>query len=124
MGSFDSKVSEGGGLFALPLMVKNSPYFNLGKCLRQGDPLSPLLFNLVLDVFIRMLMKTASKNYISGFMNSIHPEGILRLQYVDDIPMFPRHNFVDATHLEWIMICFEQISRMKINYGKSDIWFL
>ena len=33
---------------------------------RQGDPLSPLFFNLVADIFTRMLIKAASNNLISS----------------------------------------------------------
>lgn len=33
---------------------------------RQGDPLSPLLFNLVVDVFVRMLVKGGQVGLIKG----------------------------------------------------------
>ena len=39
---------------------EDGPFIKTGKGLRQGDPLFPLLFNLVADVFTRMLMKAAS----------------------------------------------------------------
>jgi hypothetical protein len=68
-----------------------------------------------------MLIKDARMNYISGFMNSIHPEDVLSLQYVDDALLFLRHSYEDATHLKWIMVCFELISGMKINYSKSGM---
>jgi hypothetical protein len=110
-----------GGSICINLNNENSPFFSRGKGLRQGDPLSPLLFNLVADVFSRMLMKAASKTYISRFMSFIYPEGVLSLQYADDTLLFFKHNYVDATHLKWVMVCFVQISRMKINYGKSDM---
>jgi hypothetical protein len=92
-----------------------------GKGLRQGDPLSPLLFNLVVDVFTRMLMKAARTNYISGFMTSIYPGGVLSLQYADDTLLFLKHDLVSAGHLKWIMVYFEQLSGMKINYNKSGM---
>jgi hypothetical protein len=101
--------------------MKIAPSFALVKVLGRGDPLSPLLFNLVADVFTGMLMKAASKTYISRFMSSIYPEEVLSLRYVDDTLLFFKHSYVDATHLKWVMVCFEQISGMKINYGKSDM---
>jgi hypothetical protein len=44
---------------------------SLVKALGKGDPLSPLLFNLVVDVFIRMLIKVANKSYITGLINTL-----------------------------------------------------
>jgi hypothetical protein len=41
-------------------------FFQTGKGLRQGDPLSPLLFNLVVDVLSRMLQKAANVELIRG----------------------------------------------------------
>jgi hypothetical protein len=69
-----------GGLISIRVNDEISPYFKPGKGLRQGDPLSPLLFNLVIDVFSRMLVKAAMRGYISGFMNSQSPEGVISLQ--------------------------------------------
>jgi hypothetical protein len=66
------ELSEGGSLF-IRLNEENSPYFKRGKGLRQGGPLSPLLFNLVLDVFSRMLVKAVVNGHITGLMGSLHP---------------------------------------------------
>jgi hypothetical protein len=52
------------GSIAMRLNDENSSFFKAGKGLRQGDPLSPLLFNLVIDVFIKMMSKAAKKGYI------------------------------------------------------------
>ena len=46
-----------GGSVGVNLNGEESSFFNPGKGLRQGDPISPLLFNLVVDVLNRMLEK-------------------------------------------------------------------
>jgi hypothetical protein len=100
---------------------ENSPLFSPGKGLRQGDPLSHLLFNLVGDVFTRMLIKAARKGHIIGFMSSLYHEGVLSLQYADDTLLFLKHDNSSAGILKWTMVCFEQLSGLKINYNKSDL---
>jgi hypothetical protein len=110
-----------GGSISIRVNDGNSSYFKAGKGLRQGDPLSPLMFNLVVDVFTRLLTKATAKNYITGFMDNLYPEGIISLQYVDDTLLFLKHEYTEACHLKWLMICFEQLSEMKINYNKNDL---
>jgi hypothetical protein len=75
----------------------------------------------VVDVFSRMLAKAASKGYITGLMSSLYPEGVLNLQYTDDTLLFLDHSYRVACHLKWLLVCFERLSGMKINYHKSDL---
>jgi hypothetical protein len=32
-----------------------------------------------------------------------------------------KHDYDAACYLKWVMVCFEQIAMMKINYNKSDL---
>jgi hypothetical protein len=57
------KVIQGGSI-CIRINDENSVYFKPGKGLRQGDPLSPIMFNLVADIFTRMLMKAARSNLV------------------------------------------------------------
>jgi hypothetical protein len=82
--------------------------------------LSHLLFNLVVDVFTRML-KAAHRGYISGFMDDMYPEGVISLQYASDTLLFLSHGDDSANHLKWLMIYFEKLSGMRINYHKTDL---
>jgi hypothetical protein len=68
-----------GGSIAIRLNDENKPYFSPGKGLRQRDPLYPLLFNLVVDIFTRILIKAATKGYIHGLMQYACPEGVINL---------------------------------------------
>jgi hypothetical protein len=59
--------------------------------------------------------------YITGLMGTLYPEGVISLQYADDTLLFMKHDYQSACHLKWLLICFEQLSSMKIKYNKSDL---
>jgi hypothetical protein len=59
------------GSLCVKINDEDSKYFRTERGLRQGDPLSPLLFNLVTDVFTRMLMKVADQSLISGQLSNV-----------------------------------------------------
>ena len=58
----------GGGSFCVRINDHNSSYFKAGKGLKQGDPSSPILFNLVADVFSKILFKAAGLGSLRGFL--------------------------------------------------------
>ena len=62
--------------------------FKPGKGLRQGDPISPLLFNLVEDVLTRMLKKASEQGLIRGLLTDFREGGVISLQYADDTILF------------------------------------
>lgn len=74
--------------FSVRINDTNGPYFVGWESLKQGGPLSPLLFNLVADVFSKMLFKAARHGIISGLLPHIIPGGVVSLQYVDDTLLF------------------------------------
>jgi hypothetical protein len=67
------------GSITIRLNDTNSGFFSPGKGLRQEDPLSLLLFNLVVDVFTRMLVKATQRGHITGLMPSLYPEVVISL---------------------------------------------
>jgi hypothetical protein len=56
--------------------------------LRQGDPLSPLLFNLVSDTLATMLENAKKAGEIKGLVPHLIEGGITHLQYADDTIVF------------------------------------
>jgi hypothetical protein len=87
--------------------MKLAHILSLVKVLHKGILSPPLLFNLVIDVFSRMLAKAARRGHIRGFMNSLSPEGVISLQYANDTLIFLNHDYVTACYLKWVMVCFE-----------------
>jgi hypothetical protein len=79
-----------GGSVGVNLNGEESNLFKPGNGLRQGDPISPLLFNLVGDVLTKMLQKGAGKGIIRGIAEEFREGGIISLQYADDTILFSR----------------------------------
>ena len=75
------------------VLVNGSPegYFGCSHGLRQGDPLSPLLFFFIMEVLSRLLKKTEECNLILGFhVGSMNSVGVCisHLLFVDDTILF------------------------------------
>lgn len=80
-----------------------------------------MLFNLVADVFSRMLAKATKENIIAGIIPHIIPNSLISLQYADDTILFLDPNPDYAKNLKWLLACFEKLSGMRINYDKCEL---
>jgi hypothetical protein len=60
-------------------MMRLALISSLAKALGKGTLSPPLLFNLIIGVFSRLLVKAARGGYIAGFMNSLSPVGVISL---------------------------------------------
>jgi hypothetical protein len=56
-----------GGSVGVTLNGQDSSFFKTGKGLRQGDPLSPMLYNLIGDVLTKMLSRLQMQISFTGF---------------------------------------------------------
>ena len=104
------------------IVINGSPcgFFGSSRGLRQGDPLSPLLFVLVMEALGRMLDKVVLEGRMLGFsVGKLEGRSmaVSHLLFVDDTLIFCE------TDLDQIMILiwFEAVSGLKINLGKSEI---
>jgi hypothetical protein len=88
---------------------------------RQGDHLSLLLFNFVIDVLIRMVISAQQNLFVTGLAENLTTKGIAILQYVDITMMYPENNVEIARNVKLMLYLFEQMSSLKINFDKSEI---
>jgi hypothetical protein len=105
----------GGSMSVLANGGERNP-FKTCKGLRQGDPLFPLLFNLVGDVISKMLRG----GQISGLLNDFRVGGVIALQYADDTLLFSSCQDHHLTNLKRILMLFERVSGMRINFHKIE----
>jgi hypothetical protein len=98
------------------------PYFQTKKGLRQGDPLSPILFNIVVDMLAVLIARAKEVGLIDGVVPHLVQDGLSILQYVDDTVIFLGHDVEKVVNLKLILSTFEQLSGLKINYHKSEIF--
>lgn len=97
-------------------------YFRSYKGLRQEDPLSPLLFNLVADALSVILEKAKSMGVIHGVVPELVEGGLTYLQYADDTILFLQNSKEDIINLKFILFYYEEMSGMRINYSKSEVF--
>jgi hypothetical protein len=98
-------------------------YFQTLKGLRQGDPVSPMLFNIVVDMLAIMIERAKNNGLIEGVIPHL-VDGVLSiLQYADDTILFMKHDIEKAQNLKLILLAFEQLSGLKINFHESEFFF-
>jgi hypothetical protein len=74
-----------GGSVAIKVNDDIGKYFQTKKGLRQGDPLSPMLFNIVADMLAVMIERAKAGGQIEGVVPHLVDGGLSILQYIDDI---------------------------------------
>ena len=84
-------------------------FFGSFRGLRQGDPLSPLLFLLIMEVLSRILKKTKENNLIQGFhVGAVNSVGvrISHLLFADDTILFCDASKEQLLSIRLVLSCF------------------
>jgi hypothetical protein len=97
-------------------------YFQTKRGLRQGDPMSPILFNIVADMVTILIKRAKEYGQINGIIPHLIDDGLSILQYADDTIIFLDHDLEQAKNMKLILTVFEQLSCLKINFHKSEIF--
>jgi hypothetical protein len=111
-----------GGSVAVKVHDDIGHYFQTKKGLRQDDPLSPLLFNVVADMLAILIERAKNNGDFNGVVPHLVDGDLSILQYADDTILFMEHNLNDAKNLKLVLSTFEQLSGLKINYHKSELY--
>jgi len=98
--------------------------FRSSRGLRQGDPLSPLLFVMVMEVFSRMTYAAVDSGRLSGFSVGSSSQVAMKvshLLFADDTLIFCDPVVDQVRDLRCLLLCFEAFSGLRINLSKSEM---
>lgn len=96
---------------------KPGPPILHARGLRQGDPLSPMLFVLAMEPLTRILRKAEEANLLSSL-----PSGPLHCRvsmYADDVALFVKPTQQDINNLKKILELFGNVAGLITNVHKS-----
>jgi len=94
----------------------NGSYFKSGRGVRQGDPLSPFLFNIAADTLAKMISLAQKNNLIKGLVPEYIENGVAVLQYADDTILCIQDDKEQASHLKLLLYFYEAMSGLKVKF--------
>jgi hypothetical protein len=81
------------------------------------------LFNIVADILAILIKRAKEDGQINRIIPHLVDDGLSILQYADDTIIFLDHDLDQAKNMKLLLTVFEQISGLKINFHKSEIFF-
>lgn len=84
--------------------------------------MSPILFNIVADMLSVLIKRAKDDGQIKGVIPHLVDDGLSILQYADDTILFMDHDLKQAKNMKLLLCVFEQLSGLKINFHKSEIF--
>ncbi|GAU10246.1 hypothetical protein TSUD_418780 [Trifolium subterraneum] len=107
----------------LSVLVNGSPTseINIQRGLKQGDPLAPFLFLLVVEGLSGVMRRAVDMNLFKGFSMGRNHVVIFHLQYADDTLCIGEASVENLWTIKAILRGFEMASGLKVNFWKSGL---
>ena len=87
--------------------------------LRQGGPLAPFLFNIVVEGLNGLVREAMDKNLFQSFSVGRNEVKVSILQYANDTLLLVKASMENVKVINLILRSFELASGLKINFSKS-----
>ncbi|GJS67055.1 putative RNA-directed DNA polymerase, eukaryota, reverse transcriptase zinc-binding domain protein [Tanacetum coccineum] len=104
------------------IIINGSPTeeFQFGKWLKQGDPLSPFLFILIMESLHLSFQRVVDEGLFHGI--KLHKTvNLSHMFYADDAVFVSQWSDSNISTLVHVLECFYRVSGLKINMSKSKI---
>ncbi|KAL4348735.1 hypothetical protein GQ457_17G000410 [Hibiscus cannabinus] len=104
----------------ISVLVNGSPTapFAIRRGLRQGWPLSPLLFNIVAEALSALLKKATTYGFFKGFLVGRDGFEVSHLQFTDELILFCGASESQIKNVVRILRGFEVAAGLKLNLKK------
>ena len=83
----------------------------------------PILFNIVVDMLAILIERAKENQQFKRVVPHLIDDGLSILQYAYDTILFMEHNLEQAKNLKLLLCAFEQLSGLKINFHKSELFY-
>jgi hypothetical protein len=108
--------------FAILLNSEAIDFFRSGRGLRQGCPLSPLLFIMVMEGLSLLLKNNIGEGKLSGIKVS-RLINILHLLFVDDVLIMTKDSLHEWIEISKIINLFCKASGLTVNQAKTTVHY-
>ncbi|KAJ9543676.1 hypothetical protein OSB04_023383 [Centaurea solstitialis] len=109
--------------FLIVLNGETSGFFEGARGLRQGDPISPYLFTIVMECFSMILKRCIMEAESFLFHQGCDELAITHLCFADDLFVFTGGDLASVEVLKRALDMFRRISGLEPNISKSDAFF-
>lgn len=108
---------------AASILINGTPTtpFKLHRGLRQGDPLSPFLFDFVVETLSLVIQKATNMRLWKGVEVGNDSLILTHLQYADDTILFCPQKLDYLLNIKKTLILFHLSSGLKVNFHKTSM---
>ena len=82
--------------------------------------MSPILFNIVVDMLTILLGRAKDDGQVGGLVPHLVDGGISILQYADDTIIFMEHDLTKARNMKLVLCLFEQLTGLKLTSTRAN----
>lgn len=110
----------------ISILINGTPkdFFGISRGLRQGDPISPFLFIIMVETLGKTIDKAHTNNQIKGIKITNGIEPITHQQFADDTMLLGAAKELEARNFKKILTKYSKESGQSLNQAKSEIFFL